>query len=87
MLILFKFEGIREEIKKIETGVWDKHNNPLKNAPHTQEVCISSNWDKPYSREVAAYPIDHIKPETKFWPSCGRVNDSYGDKHFVTKLQ
>jgi len=48
---------IREEIKKIETGIWDKVNNPLKNAPHIQETVISTNWDKPYSRETAAYPI------------------------------
>jgi glycine dehydrogenase len=48
---------IREEVKKIETGIWDKKNNPLKNAPHTQEMCVSSNWNKPYTRETAAYPI------------------------------
>jgi hypothetical protein len=48
---------IRKEIENIENGVWDKQNNPLKNAPHIQEICISSNWDKPYSREVAAYTI------------------------------
>ena len=52
--------AIREEIKNIENGVWDKTNNPLKNAPHTQELCISSNWNKPYSRETAAFPIVRI---------------------------
>ncbi len=49
--------SIREEIAKIERGEWDKVNNPLKNAPHTQEVCINSSWNRPYTREVAAYPI------------------------------
>lgn len=49
--------SIRKEIAKIESGEWDKHNNPIKNAPHTQELCLSSKWDKPYSRETAAYPI------------------------------
>ena len=53
----YNISVIREEIKKIEAGEWDKENNPLKNAPHTQEICISSNWDRPYSRETAAYPI------------------------------
>ena len=58
LIILFiSIIEIREEVKKVEDGVWDKANNPLKNAPHTQEMCISSNWNKPYSREVAAYPI------------------------------
>ena len=50
-------KAIREEISKIEQGIWDNTNNPLRNAPHVQEVCVSSNWNKPYSRETAAYPI------------------------------
>jgi glycine dehydrogenase len=53
---LFLILVIREEISKIERGEWDKKNNPIKNSPHTQEVCISSNWNRPYSRETAAYP-------------------------------
>jgi len=79
--------SIREEIAKIEQGIWDKKNNPLKNAPHIQEICLSSNWDKPYSRETAAYPIGFIRPESKIWPTSGRVDDSYGDKHLVTRIQ
>jgi glycine dehydrogenase len=49
--------SIRAEIAKIESGEWDKTNNPLKHAPHTQELCISSNWNRAYSRETAAFPI------------------------------
>jgi glycine dehydrogenase len=49
--------SIRKEIAKIEKGEWDKVNNPIKNAPHTLEVCLSSKWERPYSREVAAFPI------------------------------
>jgi len=56
-LFFISQQAIREEIKNVENGVWDKTNNPLKNAPHTQELCISSNWNKPYSRETAAFPI------------------------------
>lgn len=78
--------SIREEIAKIEKGEWDKVNNPLKHAPHTQALCISSEWNRPYSREVAAYPIAYLKPETKMWPTVGRVDDSYGDKNLITKL-
>lgn len=47
---------IRDEIRQIEKGNWDKVNNPIKNAPHVQKLVISSKWDRPYSREVAAYP-------------------------------
>lgn len=77
--------NIRKEITKIESGEWDRKNNPLKNAPHTQEQCISDSWNKPYDRQIAAYPLDSIKPESKMWPTCGRVDDSYGDKHLVVK--
>ena len=47
---------IRDEIRQIEKGNWDATNNPIKNAPHVQELVMSSKWDRPYSREVAAYP-------------------------------
>lgn len=77
--------SIRKEVAKIESGEWDKQNNPLKNAPHTQEMCISSNWNKPYSREIAAYPISYVKPESKQWPTSGRVDDLYGDKNLICK--
>ena len=50
-------KGIRAEIAKIEKGEWGKINNPIKNAPHTQEICISTKWNRPYDRETAAYPI------------------------------
>jgi glycine dehydrogenase len=62
--------SIRKEIADIETGSADKANNLLKHAPHTQEVVISSNWDKPYTREEAAFPLPWVKLN-KFWPSIG----------------
>ena len=77
--------SIRQEISRIEKGEWDKTNNPIKNAPHTLEVCTSTSWSRPYTRETAAFPIGYVKPESKIWPTCGRVNDSYGDKNLVTK--
>lgn len=75
---------IRQEIKDIADGKMDKKNNPLKNAPHPQEVVMADNWDKPYSREMAAYPAPWLKGTgRKFWPSCARVDDKYGDQHLV----
>ncbi|KAJ7383840.1 hypothetical protein OS493_025716 [Desmophyllum pertusum] len=75
--------SIRQEIRDIEEGVMDKTNNPLKNAPHTQDVVTSDIWDRPYSREVAAFPAPWLKGTAKFWPTCSRVDDKYGDQQLV----
>ena len=72
--------AIRSEIKEIETGKADKTNNVLKNAPHTAESVISSQWDRPYDREKAAYPLEYLK-ERKFWPSVGRIDNAHGDRN------
>jgi glycine dehydrogenase len=60
----------------------DKKDNPLKNAPHTQSAVINSQWNHPYTREQAAFPLAHIK-QNKFWPSVARVNNTYGDRNLV----
>lgn len=73
--------SIRQEIQAIEDG-GDKINNPLKNAPHTAQAIADSEWDRSYSREEAAFPLEYIR-ENKFWPSVGRVNDSYGDRTLI----
>ncbi|CAH0627086.1 unnamed protein product [Chrysodeixis includens] len=75
--------AIRKEIKDIEDGTMDKRLNPLKMAPHTQEEVISEDWNRPYSREQAAFPAPFVKGETKIWPTVGRIDDMYGDKHLV----
>ncbi|CAG2178282.1 unnamed protein product [Oppiella nova] len=72
---------IRSEIRDIETGLMDRKMNPLKCAPHTQRVICSSDWNRPYTREMAAFPASYIKPETKMWPTVGRIDDIYGDTH------
>ncbi|XP_033320061.1 glycine dehydrogenase (decarboxylating), mitochondrial isoform X2 [Bombus bifarius] len=72
---------IRREIDNIEDGKLDIVNNPLKMAPHTQEQVISSTWDRPYSRELAAFPAPFVKGSNKIWPSVGRIDDIYGDKN------
>ncbi len=74
--------AIRHEIADIENGNADKANNPLKHAPHTQSAVISNNWDKPYSRETAAFPLPYVR-ENKFWPSVARVNNTYGDRNLI----
>jgi glycine dehydrogenase len=73
---------IRKEIAAIENGSSGKADNPLKNAPHTQQEVISSNWNKPYSRETAAFPLPYVGLN-KFWPSIGRVNNTYGDRNLI----
>lgn len=78
--------SIRAEIKEIEDGKADQQNNILKNAPHPAHVSLSDNWKYPYSRSSAAYPAPWVR-EAKFWPSTGRVDNVYGDRFLVTKLQ
>ncbi|CAI2345148.1 unnamed protein product [Caenorhabditis sp. 36 PRJEB53466] len=73
--------AIREEIRQVENGTFDKHLNPLKMAPHTLEKVVSDSWNMPYPRELAAFP----KPwcAHKAWPTVGRVDDQYGDRNLV----
>ena len=72
--------SIRNEIRKIEQGVWPADNNPLKNAPHTQADIIDANWNRPYSREEAVFPLPWVAAN-KFWPSVNRIDDVYGDRN------
>lgn len=74
--------SIREEIRKIEEGTFDKANNPLKNAPHTARRCTSDEWLFPYTRKEACFPADFVR-ENKFWPSVARVDNAHGDRNFV----
>lgn len=74
--------SIRNEIKAIEDGKFDKVNNLIKNAPHTCKSVVSDNWNKPYSRQEAAYPLNWVR-DNKFWPSVGRVDNAYGDRNLV----
>ena len=63
---------IHAEIVAIESGQADPKNNPLKNAPHTADVVSGDKWDRPYSREQAAYPMPGLR-DFKFWPAVARV--------------
>jgi len=74
--------SIRQEIKEIEEGKFDKADNVIKNAPHTCKLVVSDDWKKPYSRQKAAYPLTWIR-DNKFWPSVSRVDNAYGDRNLV----
>ena len=71
--------SIREEIKN---ATKDDENNPLKNAPHTQEMLTSDDWTLPYTRKQAAFPLAYIA-DNKFWPTVRRVDDAYGDRNLI----
>ena len=71
--------SIRAEIN--EASVED-HNNVLKNSPHTLEMLTADEWNFPYSRQIAAFPLSYIQ-ENKFWPSVRRVDDAYGDRNLI----
>ena len=62
------------------SGKVDALDNVLKNAPHTMQMAINSQWNKSYSREKAVFPLDVVK-NNKFWPSVRRVDDAFGDRN------
>ena len=74
--------SIRKEIQEIEDGKYDQNNNLLKNAPHTAIKLLEDDWDFPYSRKRAAFPLENSS-ENKFWPSCSRVDNAFGDRNLV----
>lgn len=74
---------IRREIDEIARGEAAVENNVLSNAPHTAAVVSADQWDYPYSREKAAYPLPYLREGFKFWPHIGRVDNAYGDRHLV----
>ena len=71
---------IKEEIDKIQSGEFDKIDNPIKNAPHTHVELASNKWNHKYEREEAAYPSEFLKT-FKYWPPVARVDNVYGDKN------
>jgi glycine dehydrogenase len=74
--------SIRGEIAEIEQGLVDRADNPLKHAPHTQEVVVSDSWNHGYSRERAAFPAPWTRLR-KFWPAVSRIDGAYGDRNLV----
>lgn len=72
--------AIREEIRQIEAGQLPQDNNPLKNAPHTAEALLAGEWNRPYTREAAAYPVAALR-SNKYWSPVGRVDNVWGDRN------
>lgn len=68
--------------KEIDAAHIDIPNNPLKNAPHTQAMLTGDQWDFPYSRQQAAFPLPYVS-DNKFWPTVRRVDDAYGDRNLI----
>jgi glycine dehydrogenase len=66
--------SIRSEVDEIVSGSQSKEDNVFKNAPHPLSVLTADEWDKPYSRQKAVFPVSTLK-RSKFWPSVGRVDD------------
>ena len=74
--------SIHDELLAIERGQADRTDNVLKRAPHTARVVCADNWDRPYPRELAAFPSEATRV-SKFWPSAGRIDNTYGDRNLV----
>jgi glycine dehydrogenase len=73
---------IYDEIIEIAEGKYDKVDNVLKNAPHSEEAVTSDNWNHNYSREKAVFPLIWLH-ENKFWPFVGRIDDAFGDRNLI----
>ena len=74
--------AIRAEIDQVGSGRWPAEDNPLRNAPHTAGCLLVEQWDHPYTREQAAYPLGKaFRP--KVWPSVRRIDGAYGDRNLV----
>ena len=74
--------NIKKEIKMVQNEVFDKKDNPLKNAPHTNLELSSDSWTHKYTREQAAFPLHYLK-SNKFWPPVARVDNVHGDRNLV----
>jgi len=74
--------SIHAEMTAVETGAADSKNNLLKNAPHTADQIACDAWNRPYTREAAAFPAKSLH-DYKFWPPVARVDNVFGDRNPV----
>lgn len=74
--------AIHAEVQQVESGVADALDNPLKNAPHTAERVVSSDWSHPYTREQAAFPLPWVA-QSKYWPPVARIDNVHGDRNLI----
>jgi glycine dehydrogenase len=74
--------AMKDEIDRVARGEWPLADSPLRHAPHTAEDLLVDDWDRPYSREQAAYPVAGLR-QAKYWPPVSRIDGGYGDRHLV----
>jgi glycine dehydrogenase len=74
--------AIRGEIRKVESGAYDRNDNPLRNAPHTADDLAANVWARPYEREEAGFPVDSLRG-AKYWPPVNRIDQVYGDRNLL----
>ncbi|MGH3649316.1 MAG: aminomethyl-transferring glycine dehydrogenase subunit GcvPB, partial [Acidimicrobiia bacterium] len=74
--------AIRAEADRVGDGEWPRDDSPLSNAPHTAEDVVAGTWDRPYERELAAYPTDSLRKD-KYWPPVGRIDGVGGDRNLM----
>jgi glycine dehydrogenase len=74
---------IKEEIDEIARGTYPPEDNVLHNAPHTPAEATSDTWEHAYSREKAVWPLPYLRQGWKFWPSCSRIDQAYGDRNLI----
>ena len=73
---------IRGEMEEVLSGVYGIEESPLRNAPHTATSVITSNWDRKYSVEQAAFPVSSLKFD-KYFPAVGRIDGASGDRNLI----
>lgn len=74
--------AIKSEIDAVAAGTYPVEDSPLRHAPHTARAVTASSWDRPYSREQAAFPASHDRVD-KYWPPVGRIDGAHGDRNLV----
>jgi glycine dehydrogenase len=74
--------AIRGEIDRVASGEWPVEQSPLRHAPHTAEDLLQADWDRPYRRDEAAYPVPALRRD-KYWPPVSRIDGGYGDRNLV----
>jgi glycine dehydrogenase len=77
---------IKIECEKIKAGEYDPKDNPVTMSPHTADEVCADEWNHPYSRTEAAFPLEWLR-ENKFWPAVARVDNGYGDRNLVCNCQ
>jgi glycine cleavage system P protein (glycine dehydrogenase) len=74
--------AIKGEVDRVASGEWPHDTSPLHHAPHTAEDLLATDWDRPYTREQAAYPVPALR-RAKYWPPVSRIDGGYGDRNLV----